>query len=74
MASRKSVVVARDLGVTYYRLIGLLRSGKITPPQKDSSGDYLWSPADVSSARGALGIDRRRKAHEAKEKAASPAV
>ena len=52
-----------ELGVTYYRLIGLLRAGKMSSPQKDGSGDYLWSDKDLAAARKALSIDRRRKEH-----------
>lgn len=61
MTTRKSTKAAEELGITYYRLIGLLRSGKLTPPPKDSSGDYLWSDADLHKARRALRTDRRRK-------------
>jgi hypothetical protein len=57
----KTPVVARELGVGYWRLLGLLRSGKINPPVKDSSGDYLWSARDLEAARAALGIDHRRR-------------
>jgi hypothetical protein len=61
MLPLKSIAAARQLGITYYRLISLLRSQKLTPPQKDSSGDYLWSAADLEAARQALLVDRRRK-------------
>jgi hypothetical protein len=36
---RKSSVVARELGIGYWHLMGLLRAGKLEPPPKDSSGD-----------------------------------
>jgi hypothetical protein len=55
----KTPVAARHLGVTYHTLIGLLRFNKIDPPQRDSSGDYLWSPADLDRARAALAARRR---------------
>jgi hypothetical protein len=58
---RKTPVAARELGTTYHRLIGLIRFGKITPPQRDSSGDYLWDDADLARAREALKVDFRRK-------------
>ena len=57
---RKSPVAARELGITYHRLISLLRSEKILPPGKDSSGDYLWSDHDLAAAREALAVDRRK--------------
>jgi hypothetical protein len=50
----KTPVAARELGVTYHRLIGLLRFDKIDPPARDSSGDYIWSDADLERARRAM--------------------
>ena len=66
MITRKSPVAAKELGIPYYRLIGMLRSAKIQPPQKDSSGDYLWTDADLQAARQAMAIDYRRKSVEAR--------
>jgi hypothetical protein len=57
---RKTTVAARELGVPYYTLIGLLRYGKIEPPGRDSSGDYLWTDADLVRARQALAAGRRK--------------
>jgi hypothetical protein len=51
---RKSSTAARELSIPYHRLIGLIRYGLIAPPVKDTSGDYLWSEADLASARLAL--------------------
>jgi hypothetical protein len=62
MPFRKTPIAARELGVPYYTLIGLLRSGRIPPPVKDSSGDYLWSTEDIERARQALRRPRQRKA------------
>jgi hypothetical protein len=60
----KTREAARWLGVSYWRLVSLLRCDKLTPlPQKDSSGDFVWFPEDLERARAALKIDRRRKAH-----------
>jgi hypothetical protein len=59
---RKTPIAVRELATTYHRLIGLIRFGKITPPARDSSGDYLWTNADLERAREALKIDHRRKA------------
>jgi hypothetical protein len=50
----KTPIAARHLGVSYSHLMSLLRNGKVTPPQKDSSGDYLWAEADLAAARRAL--------------------
>jgi hypothetical protein len=55
----KTPVAAKQLGVSYHQLIGLLRFGKIDPPDRDSSGDYLWSQADLDRAREALAKLRR---------------
>jgi hypothetical protein len=54
MAFLKTPAAADLLGVGYWRLIGLLRSKRLAPPQKDSSGDYLWTPEDIERARQAL--------------------
>jgi hypothetical protein len=56
----KSPLAARELGITYHQLIGLLRFGKIDPPPRDSSGDYLWFPEDLRHARRALARERPR--------------
>jgi hypothetical protein len=61
MNLRKSPIAARELGISYSRLCWLLRADKLTPPLKDSSGDYVWADKDVEAARRALAIDRRRK-------------
>jgi hypothetical protein len=61
MPTRKTPTAAKELGTTYHRLISLLRSEKLSPPAKDSSGDYVWSDADLEAARKALSIDRRKK-------------
>jgi hypothetical protein len=54
MAFLKSRAVADQLGISYYNLFELIRSKHLTPPEKDSSGDYVWTPADVERARAAL--------------------
>jgi hypothetical protein len=56
---RKTPVAARELGTTYHRLMGLLRFGKIDPPARDSSGDYVWTDADLERARAALEQGRK---------------
>jgi hypothetical protein len=57
----KSRQAAARLKISYYRLISLLRSEKLPAPQKDASGDYIWTERDLENARRALDIDRRRK-------------
>jgi hypothetical protein len=54
MGYLKSSAAARALGVPYYRLFELIRSGKLPPPPKDTSGDYVWSEQDIEAARRAL--------------------
>jgi hypothetical protein len=54
----KTPAAADLLGVGSWRLIGLLRSKRLAPPQKDSSGDYLWTNEDLERARQALASRR----------------
>jgi hypothetical protein len=63
MTLRKTPIAAEELGISYYHLISLLRSKKLPAPQKDSSGDYIWTDADLDAAREALRIDHRRKSN-----------
>jgi DNA-binding transcriptional MerR regulator len=55
----KTKAVADLIGITYHRLFELIRSNKIPPPQKDSSGDYVWCEQDIERARQALAARRR---------------
>jgi hypothetical protein len=57
----KTAVAAERLDVPPYRLTNLVRYRRIPAPPKDSSGDFLWSPADLERARQALAAGRRRK-------------
>ena len=61
---RKTPAAADELGISYHRLIGLLRFRKIIPPARDSSGDYIWTDADLRRARKALAILRGAKREE----------
>jgi hypothetical protein len=54
MPYRKTTAAAQELGVPYWRLVGLMRYGKITPPGRDTSGDFVWTDADMARARAAL--------------------
>jgi hypothetical protein len=64
MHHRKTPIAARELGVSYHRLINLVRFRKIEPPLRDTSGDYLWSDGDLGRARTALTAMRRLKPQE----------
>jgi hypothetical protein len=59
--TRKTPVAARELKVSYNTLINLIRFDKITPPDRDSSGDYAWSDEDLQRAREALASRTWRK-------------
>jgi hypothetical protein len=61
----KTSQAIRSLGTTYYRLISALRCGKLPPPAKDCSGDFIWTPKDIENARRALAVDLRRRKREA---------
>jgi hypothetical protein len=61
---RKTPAAARELNVPYHSLINLIRYGKITPPERDTSGDYVWTDADLARARQALAAARRKKAED----------
>jgi DNA-binding transcriptional MerR regulator len=61
----KSGEVSRQLGVSYSKLVALLRENKIAPPAKEGSGQYVWGEDDVERARQALA--RRRGATVAAE-------
>jgi hypothetical protein len=60
----KSPQVAKLIGCSYTHLMDLIRRDRVQPlPQKDCSGDYAWSDADVARARAAFESSRlRRKA------------
>jgi hypothetical protein len=58
----KTPIAADRLGISEGRLHYLIRSRKIQPPPKDTSGDYCWQDSHIEAARAVLGVDRRRKA------------
>jgi hypothetical protein len=58
----KTAGVARLLGESYTRIFWLIRTDKIEPPHKDSSGDYVWLPEDIDRVRAALKARDERKA------------
>jgi hypothetical protein len=53
-AQLKTSEVVRHLGTNLSRIQYLLRHGKIAPPGKDASGDFVWTSADIDAARAAL--------------------
>jgi hypothetical protein len=60
MLPRKTPQAAREAGIPLTHLYSLLRTGKLAPPAKDSSGHYVWSDADVARIFQALAGDRRQ--------------
>jgi hypothetical protein len=46
--------VMRQLGCSYWKLIGLIRRGDIRPPEKTEGGQYWWSNEDVEAAKEKL--------------------
>jgi hypothetical protein len=53
----------------------MIQCGRIPAPAKDGSGQYVWSADDLTRAREALRIDRRRREHRRVEAAeAAPAA
>jgi hypothetical protein len=61
MHFRKTPAAAQELGINYASLIGLLRYGKLEPPAKDTSGDYVWTDADLARARRAMAAHQRKR-------------
>lgn len=61
----KTRSAALAIGATVAQLRGAISNGKLDPPEKDASGDYLWTDEDLDRARAALAVDRRRKRPEA---------
>jgi hypothetical protein len=57
----KTPVAAERLGIHYSHLISLIGYHKIAAPPKDTSGDYVWSEADLTAAREALRTGRSRR-------------
>jgi DNA-binding transcriptional MerR regulator len=50
----KTKDAARQLGCKYHQLIYAINTGRLTPPSKDSSGDYIWTIDDIERAKTAL--------------------
>jgi hypothetical protein len=56
----KTPIAADQVPASYTQLMNLIRCRKIKAPAKDSSGDYIWTEADIEAAR--LALARRRGA------------
>jgi hypothetical protein len=63
----KTPTLCAVIGATYGQIVSAIRGGKLTPPAKDTSGDYYWLPADVERARLAVATDRRRKGQRTRD-------
>ena len=61
MLPLKTKSAAARLGATVEQLLACIYHGKLAPPGKDESGDYIWFDSDIERARAALAVDRRRK-------------
>jgi hypothetical protein len=59
---RKTMRAAKELNTSYWRLVGLIRTRRLTPPEKDSSGDYIWSDSDMERAKAAFAGGKRQMA------------
>jgi hypothetical protein len=57
----KTPVAAEQLGIPYTTLIGLLRRKQVQTPEKDSSGDFVWSKEDLDRVRQVLAKRHQRK-------------
>ncbi len=62
---QKTPMAARTMGVTATQLASLIRYGRLTPPRKDSSGDYIWTQADRDRAWQVLTEGRRQRVRRA---------
>jgi hypothetical protein len=62
MPHLKSGAAAELLGIPYYTLIELMRAKRLAPPAKDSSGQFVWTEADIERARQAVAELQARRA------------
>jgi hypothetical protein len=53
--------VCRLLGVRYFTLYILIRQEKMAAPERDSAGDFIWGPRDISRARKALELKGKKQ-------------
>jgi hypothetical protein len=51
MRRLKTIEVARLLKVHYSAFADAIRGGRLEPPEKSPSGDYLWDEKSIARAR-----------------------
>lgn len=56
---KKSPEAALAANTSYTRLMSLIRYGKLAAPAKDSSGDYVWTDADIERVKQAINSTRK---------------
>jgi hypothetical protein len=50
----KSPQAAKQVPCSYYNLMDMIRDGRLDPPpERDTSGHYIWTPKDIERARAA---------------------
>ena len=59
MGHRSTTAAAALIGVPYFRITYLIRTGRIKPPARDDSGNYRWTDSDIEAARKILDSRRR---------------
>jgi hypothetical protein len=57
----KSGELVRMLQVPYHVIADAIRHGDLQAPQRDGSGDYVWTEKDVTAVRKLLKRYRPRK-------------
>jgi hypothetical protein len=58
---KKTIEVARELGVNVSHLLGAIRDNRFPAPARDVSGHFEWTARDRKAARKGIRTDRRRK-------------
>lgn len=51
---------AKRLGVSYSRLLGWIRYGRMSAPAKDATGSYVWTSDDIEAAKKVMQTPGRR--------------
>ena len=57
----KTAVAAASIGVAESYLISLIRRNAIAVPDKDSSGDYVWTAVNIAAAKGQVDESQRKR-------------
>jgi hypothetical protein len=45
--------------VSYWKILGMIRTARLPPPPRDRHGNYCWRSCDVAALRKLLAEDRR---------------